>query len=203
MTSTARRPRVYLAGPEVFLRNAAEIGAIKVALCRDAGLEGLFPLDQTLDVAGLAPLAQAAAIAVANEDLMRSAAAIIANMTPFRGVSMDAGTAYEVGFMRALRRPVFGYTSSPGDYRARVERFRRDAPPWSDGESTCSLVEDFGMAENLMIDCAVRAHGTEPFRGTAPGHDIADPDIADPDIADLEPFRRCLAAAAALLHAAD
>ena len=30
----------------------------------------------------------------ANEDLMRSCDALIANLTPFRGVSMDAGTAF-------------------------------------------------------------------------------------------------------------
>ena len=41
---------------------------------------------------------------------MHSCDALVANLTPFRGVSADAGTAFEVGFMRALGRPVLGYT---------------------------------------------------------------------------------------------
>ena len=43
---------------------------------------------------------------------MRSCQLCIANLTPFRGVSMDSGTAYEVGFMRALGRPVLGTAES-------------------------------------------------------------------------------------------
>ena len=43
---------------------------------------------------------------------MRSCDLLIANLTPFRGVSMDSGTAFEVGFMRALGRPVLGYTTA-------------------------------------------------------------------------------------------
>ena len=46
---------------------------------------------------------------------MRSCDAAVANLTPFRGVSADAGTAFEVGFMRALGRPVLGYTNTPLD----------------------------------------------------------------------------------------
>jgi nucleoside 2-deoxyribosyltransferase len=35
--------RVYLAGPEVFLRNAREIVARKRAICERHGLIGVFP----------------------------------------------------------------------------------------------------------------------------------------------------------------
>ena len=37
--------RIYLAGPDVFLPNAKEIGGIKKEMCREFGFEGLFPLD--------------------------------------------------------------------------------------------------------------------------------------------------------------
>ena len=53
---------------------------------------------------------------------MRTCDLLIANLTPFRGVSTDAGTAFEVGFMRALGRPVLGYTNTIADYRERTER---------------------------------------------------------------------------------
>lgn len=189
MSTTKTSPRVYLAGPEVFLSHAHDIGARKVKSCALHGLVGLFPLDQSLDLTDLAPAVRARTIALANEDLMRSADALIANMTPFRGASMDCGTAFEVGFMRALGRPVFGYTGAVDDYRTRVERFRRDAPGWRDGDRPGTHIEDFGLAENLMIDIAIGESGHVPVRGEG----------GSGDIGDLAAFEACLAAVAPLI----
>ena len=47
---------------------------------------------------------------------------VIANMTPFRGPSMDVGTAVELGYSFARGLPVFGYTNIVDDYEARVRR---------------------------------------------------------------------------------
>jgi nucleoside 2-deoxyribosyltransferase len=188
--SNPTRPRIYLAGPEVFLPNANDIGAAKAALCAEAGFEGVFPLDTGLDLAGLAPLEQARRISLSNEALMRSADALIANLTPFRGVSMDAGTAFEIGFMRALDRPVFGYTNIPGDYKARAVRFRQTAADWRDSDRPDIDVEDFGLIENLMIDIALRETAHEPVVTAVP---------AGAELTDLDGFRRCLALAANLL----
>jgi nucleoside 2-deoxyribosyltransferase len=38
--------RVYLAGPDVFLANAREIGASKRAVCARYGLIGVFPAEE-------------------------------------------------------------------------------------------------------------------------------------------------------------
>ncbi|MGE3915753.1 MAG: nucleoside 2-deoxyribosyltransferase, partial [Hyphomicrobiaceae bacterium] len=147
--------RIYLAGPEVFLPDAMDVGRAKAEMARAAGLEGLFPLDQQLPLDGLPRLEQARRISLANEALMRSADLLIANLTPFRGVSMDSGTAFEVGFMRALGRPVLGYTNVPGDYRRRAEAFRARGIPSADADRTDVEIEDFGLAENLMIAVAI------------------------------------------------
>ena len=40
-----RRPRVYLAGFDVFRRDAREHGARLVAWCEEYGFEGVYPLD--------------------------------------------------------------------------------------------------------------------------------------------------------------
>jgi len=189
MTDSPHRPRVYLAGPEVFLPDAAEVGARKVALCAEHGLDGLYPLDNALDLSGLAAADQARAVAMANEDLMRSADALIANLTPFRGPSMDCGTAFEIGFMRASGRPVFGYTTATADYHARATAFRNAAPDWRDGDRPHTMIEDYGLTENLMIDIAVRASGHVPLMAT-PGK---------ADIADVGAFAACLVAIAPLI----
>jgi len=182
--------RVYLAGPEVFLPNAMEVGRAKVALAAEAGFDGLFPLDQQLELDGFPKLEQARRISLANEALMRSADLLIANLTPFRGVSMDSGTAFEVGFMRALGRPVLGYTNVPGDYRQRAEAFRARGLPPGDGDAPSVEIEDFGMAENLMIAVAILESGGSVVEGRAP---------SGSEMADLAAFGRCLTEARRLL----
>jgi nucleoside 2-deoxyribosyltransferase len=42
--------QVYLAGPDVFLPDAIEIGRRKVELCARHGLTGLYPLDNAVDL---------------------------------------------------------------------------------------------------------------------------------------------------------
>jgi nucleoside 2-deoxyribosyltransferase len=39
--------KIYLAGPDVFLPDAVDVGRRKVALCSRDGLIGLYPLDIT------------------------------------------------------------------------------------------------------------------------------------------------------------
>lgn len=185
-------PRVYLAGPEVFLPNAMAVGREKCRLCAEAGLEGVFPLDAALDLAGLSKLEAARRIALANEALIRSCDGLIANLTPFRGTSVDSGTAFEVGFMRALGRPVLGYTNATADYAVRSGQYRGGQRLAFDCDVDDASVENFGLAENLMIEVAIVEAGAHVER-----HD------GDPArrIADLTAFRRCLDRARALLSA--
>ena len=182
--------RVYLAGPEVFLPDAVEIGQRKVEMCQRHGMIGLFPLD--LD-APSGP-ATSAAIFGACLSAMREADAVIANLTPFRGVGADPGTAFELGFMLALGKPVFGYTNDPA---AHLERVRAGYGPlalkgdqlWaSDGNA----VEDFELFDNLMLAEALAVHGPGVF---VPPEPVLDP------ARDLSTFERCAAHAADVLRA--
>lgn len=167
---TATRPMVYLAGPDVFLPNARDIGTAKIAICNDVGLTGVFPLDGEVDLTGLSAPEQARRISLANEGLMRSCDAVIANLTPFRGASMDSGTAFEIGFMRALGRPIFAYSNSISDYAERARVFRRMGLPADDFDGAEVEIEDFGLAENLMIAVAVTESGTQIVRHPAAGN---------------------------------
>ena len=172
---TTQLPRIYLAGPEVFLPNAPEVGRDKVRLALTAGFDGVFPLDPSLEIKGLPKLEQARRISLANEALMRSCDLLIANLTPFRGVSMDAGTAFEVGFMRALGRPVLGYSNAITDYRSRAEALRTRGFLAGDADGPAIEIEDFDLAENLMIEIAILESGGSVVRtSVAPGTGMTD-----------------------------
>ncbi len=180
-------PRLYLAGPEVFLPDAKALGAEKVRRAVAAGFAGCFPLDNTLDFTGLSKPAQARMILLANETLMRGCDAIVANCTPFRGVSMDSGTACEVGFMRALGKPVFGYSSHPDFYAIRARAFRARGIPAGDGDRADYDIEDFDLAENLMIASAAEDCGRPLVTG----------DGSEISIGDLSAYEACLRVARA------
>jgi nucleoside 2-deoxyribosyltransferase len=119
--------RIYLAGPEVFLANARQIGARKRAICALYGLVGVNPADEEQAPDPARPLPeQGIAISQAMEQAIRSCDAMIVNLTPFRGPSADVGAAYEMGSMRALNRPVFAYTNDARPFLDRVVEFCGD-----------------------------------------------------------------------------
>lgn len=199
--SPGDKPKIYLAGPEVFLRKPKKIGAAKVAICARHGLEGRFPLDVEVDLAGLSLEEQGLAIFRANEALLADCDALIANMTPFRGPSMDVGTAYEIGFMRGLKRPVFGYTNSDALFFERTSKFlsgrlarRKGSDPSMPFEDEDQMaLEQFGLGDNLMLDAAIRESGTDVVRMKAKRR---------ARYADLAAFEACVGEAAEILLAA-
>lgn len=154
--------RVYLAGPEVFLPDALDIAAAKKRICAAHGLQGVFPFDPPPESTP-AHHPYWLRIYLQNEAHIRSCGALIANLTPFRGPSADAGTVFELGFMRGLGRPVLGYTNEAADFLARSRAFLGGrARPRSDGgweDAETMGLEDFGLTDNLMIDGGIAASG--------------------------------------------
>jgi nucleoside 2-deoxyribosyltransferase len=130
----------------------------------------------------------------ANEAHIRSCDALIANLTPFRGPSADVGTVYELGFMRALGRPVFGYSNVAQRFGSRVlaglggAARRRADGAWEDAEGMA--VEEFDRYDNLMLEGGIAESGgafeVEAVPEARRWHDLA-------------AFARCVAAAARLL----
>jgi len=153
--------RVYLAGPEVFLKNAKEIGERKKELCRKYGFEGVFPLDNEVDAENMSPRETGLCISGLNEALIRTCDVVVANMTPFRGPSADVGTAYEMGFAHALGKKVFAYTNATAAFTERtVKSLNSQVERAEDGrlrDAEGMFIEENEMNDNLMLDGCVHA----------------------------------------------
>jgi nucleoside 2-deoxyribosyltransferase len=183
-------PLVYLAGPDVFLPGAGAWAERKKAICARHGLAGISPLDALAgEPAGWAALPQWHAIGLRNEAHIAGADAVIANLTPFRGPSADAGTVFEIGFMRALGRPVFGYATTAQPFTERTLQ-AIGARAEADRDAEGLLVERFGLFDNLMIVVGILASG---------GELIADELPPEQRWTDLTVFERCVARAAGKL----
>ncbi len=159
------RPFVYLAGPDVFYPDALSRGAkLKEALAA-RGMAGLFPLDAAPD-ANAKPGSPALALAIAEacEAQIRKADLGLFNIEPWRGPEADDGTAYELGFMAALGKPVILYTSDRRPFAERIVADVYRCEVYRDGQAMRAkrdgmLIEDFeGFADNLMlINAGVRS----------------------------------------------
>jgi nucleoside 2-deoxyribosyltransferase len=183
--------KVYLAGPDVFLRDAVDIGRLKQEICARHGLTGRFPLDNEVN---LESKSASRKIFLGNKAMMDKADAIIANLTPFRGPSADAGTVYELGYMAGSGKLCLGYSNDPSLYVKRVARFsriRKRGKRLADSEDL--TVENFDLPDNLMIVHALKIHGCP----------LVVPRRASKDIwHDLASFEVCVRQAARRLRAA-
>jgi nucleoside 2-deoxyribosyltransferase len=178
--------KIYLAGPDVFLPDAVEIGRRKVAICASHGLTGLYPLDNPIDLAVPDASRQ---IFCGNEAMMDQADAIIANLTPFRGAGADPGTVYELGYMAGRRKFCLAYTNDGRPYADRLGHLvnvRTEHGRLVDPEGL--TVEDFGLADNLMMIHALELHGCPLVTPAATPDDLWH---------DLAAFETCVRMAAA------
>ena len=187
-------PRVYLAGPDVFLPQPELWAAGKKDICTRHGLIGVSPLDALADEpAAWASLPVWRRIAARNEAHIRGCQAVIANLTPFRGPGADAGTVYELGFARALGLLLCGYATTSALLVPRtLAALGLAAEPgadgfWRDGDGL--QVEQFGLFDNLMIEGGITESGGVLITGDAGRW------------SDLTLFERCVAATAERLGA--
>lgn len=141
--------KIYIAGPGVFVMTEGHHERLKNAV-RDAGFIPLYPLDNILSC----PFD----IKKANQDMILEADIVVADISPFRGVSADPGTSYEIGFAEALGKPVYRYSDSHSEtYANRVIANSDDNVEMDNGTVFLaqgmehSFVENFGATDNLMF----------------------------------------------------
>ena len=177
------RPKIYLAGPDVFLVDAKAFCRRKSELCAEYGFEGLIPFDNEA-----APLQANRDLSIyrANIAMLLRADCGIFNLTPFRGPHADVGTVFELGLLTGLGKPAFGYSN---EEESLLDRLRRDglaafdegSQQWRDASGMA--IEDFGAADNLMIDACLAEQGHPLVRHRASTADR---------FTDLGGFLRCL-----------
>ncbi|THF50983.1 nucleoside 2-deoxyribosyltransferase [Allorhizobium terrae] len=180
--------KLYLAGPEVFLPNAREILDAKAAMTRSYGFEPICPGDISIEPAptlhefGLK-------ISAVDEGMMNAADGVIANLTPFRGIAADPGTAFELGYMCAQGKLVAAYTNIADNHYARTADFYhgevREAQDGRKRGPDGMSLENFDMIENLMLHGGVERRG-----GPIAIHNAA----IDGLYTDLTAFEQCLKA---------
>ena len=180
--------KAYLAGPDVFLPNARAHAQRKVEICGRYGIVGRPPLDEDTESLATTPEAEAwLTIFRKNLAMMEECDIIIANLTPFRGSSADAGTLIEVGWFLGRGRPIFGYSNMATPF---AERSRWQVTAVPDVYPDVA-VENFGLADNLMIPGAVLDGG---------GYAMVLPlDGRDQPFDTLDGFERCVLTAATAL----
>jgi nucleoside 2-deoxyribosyltransferase len=118
-------PSVYLAGPMVFYPDPDLVFRRMKELCQRHGLIGVSPLDNQIGLEGM-PLDRflLERIVMADIELMDTLDCGLFCLDPFRrSPEMDPGTAFEIGYMRALKKPIAGWTRDPRPYPAKVEDY--------------------------------------------------------------------------------
>lgn len=167
--------KAYLAGPDVFLPNAAAQAAAKIALCAAYGLTGIAPFNPALDLS-LPPAQLWRRLYQDDLRMMHDCDIIIANLTPFRSTSADAGTLVELGWFLGTGKPAYGYSNNAEVFATRSQAYRAQMPDPLPGIA----VEDFGLADNLMIE------------GALPGGLVLPADSVSRPFDSLEIFELCL-----------
>jgi nucleoside 2-deoxyribosyltransferase len=179
-----RLATIYLSGPDQWAPEAPDLMARKRHMVEAAGLK---PLDGRAQIAIDTDNGEVAAREIYADALsrLRRSDAVIANLTPWRGVGCDPATAFEVGFAAALGKPVFAYmnvlSEEEAELQGRVDllfgaQLGEDGL-WRDPDG--AQIEDFGLPESLMLWAEARSF----FVVVAP----------DP-LADCEGVRLCLEA---------
>jgi nucleoside 2-deoxyribosyltransferase len=170
-------PKVYLAGPMIFEADPERYFRVMKDICRGHGLEGIGPLDNQLQLNGVTSGdALNMRIYHADCELMESCDAGVFCLDAFRETpEMDPGTAFEVGYMRALDKPINGWTQQPTTYPDKVATFSQalwGKPLIEDeaeghGGAKSGLMRDKngvmvhsqGCVQNLMIEMAIVSAG--------------------------------------------
>ena len=108
-----KKPVVYIAGPECFRPDGAELAKKAVELCEKYGFEGIspvlgHPLGDEIDFSQ-GKKSAAKQIFYNNIRYINNCDLIIANINNFRGWEPDGGTCFEIGYAYSQGKKLYGF----------------------------------------------------------------------------------------------
>jgi nucleoside 2-deoxyribosyltransferase len=153
--------KIYLAGPDVFRKNAiSRLNSLK-RMTDFHGHSGMVPFDNKIPILPTDTKTQIGSkIFFANVELMDNAQVIIANLDPYRGPGVDDGTAFEIGYGYAKGIRIYGYTTLMDMELKDITTMMFDL----EKQKKYSELEDFGNTCNLMISDSIKASGGAIFK---------------------------------------
>jgi nucleoside 2-deoxyribosyltransferase len=160
----------------VFDRDPKAIFDRMKMLCLAHGVVGVAPLDNQIGLEGISPGRDLLErIVRADIELMHRLDGAVFCLDGFRrGPEMDVGTAFEVGYMKALGKPIAGWTRDTRSYPQRVadhfitvfgEKLVRTAAGSAGGTSGLLrdpddvLVHSENCAQNAMVHVSIEMAG--------------------------------------------
>lgn len=159
--------KIYLAGPEVFLPNAAEVLKEKKQLVQKMGFLALTPFDAEVDLQ-IKGIEKANSIFLENQKLIDDCDMVVVNCNAFRGACMDDGSAWEIGYAFALHKKIYGFIDQKKDLVTRsLERIKttKHSSGYFIDEQGYLLNEDFGNSINLMMQSSIEKSGGSLVQG--------------------------------------
>jgi len=164
-----RALKIYLAGPQVFRKDALEHAVWQRTVCTKYGFIGIHPMDNNVDITD--PTYKTAEIIYRGDCRQIFECDItIADCNSFRGACIDDGTAYELGASNiGYDMPTYGYIEKlvPGVELIPL-RFPCKAELWNGMRVDIDdylLVDDFETSINLMMQCGMTDHGGRLVEG--------------------------------------
>lgn len=154
--------KIYLAGPDVFRKDALKRFALLKKYATKYGHEGLAPFDNTIDNISQEELntpIHSMEIFAQNVKLIDKCDIIIANIEPFRGAGVDDGTAFELGYGFAAGKTMYGYSTLSKLPLRKITEIMFDL----NKQPKFQEIENFGHSVNLMIAHSIEASGGKIF----------------------------------------
>ena len=145
--------KIYIAGFDVFLKNAVEDLNQKKELCSKYSFIGMIPFDGNVDFTKSNENIRKD-IYVENIKMIDKCDIVIANMNNFRHNEVDSGTVFEIGYATALNKEVYIFSS---DNRTVVEKTKEcDDKVYEENgmfyDRNHMLIEGFDSKFNIMIN---------------------------------------------------
>lgn len=136
--------KIYTAGFDIFHRDGKTHMTAIHELCRKYGFE-----PEPLGVPKPGQTSPLSPEEIFRKDIgmLDDCDIVAANLNNFRGLEMDCGTAFELGYAYARGKRLYGYM---GDIRPLAEKFGGTE------DENGYRIENFGLPVNLMIGCSVK-----------------------------------------------